>query len=73
MVPNNLVEVESTTATALFDKLKWMTSKEAAFYLRMSPAQLRNMVWQGQVKCYRLRGRLRFLRGDLDQLLKPAF
>ena len=63
----------SVSADALFDKLKWMTSKEAAHYLRVSAGQIRNMVWRGQLKCYRLQNRLRFLRSDLDRLLKPHF
>lgn len=66
-------KVEETTSTKIFDKLKWMSTKEAAFYLRVSVGQLRNMVWRGQVKCFRLQNRLRFLRSDLDRLLKPAF
>lgn len=73
MVPIDKAMLDETSKAALFDKLKWMNSKEAAFYLRMSTAQLRNLVWQGHVRCYRLRGRLRFLRGDLDLLMKPAF
>ena len=51
---------------------KWMTTKEAAFHLRVSVGQLRNMVYRDQVKCYRLNNRLRFLRSDLDKLLKPS-
>ncbi len=57
----------------IFDKLKWMTSKEAASYLRVSVGQLRNMVWRGQVKSYHLKNRLRFLRSDLDVLLTPRY
>ena len=69
----NAVDVSSETSEALiFDKLKWMTSKEAAFYLRVSVGQIRNMVWRGQVKYYRIRNRLRFLRSDLDHILKPS-
>jgi len=56
----------------LFDKLKWMTSKEAAFYLRVSVGEIRNMVYRNQIKCFRLNNRLRFLRSDLDQVLKPS-
>ena len=55
------------------NKLKWMTSNEAANYIRVSVGQLRNMVWRGQVHGYHLGGRLRFLRGELDQLLKSSF
>ncbi len=73
MVTNNWVDVESSTETALFDKLKWMTSQEAAFYLRISVGQLRNMVCRRQLKAYHLgTARLRFLKRDLDSLLKPS-
>jgi excisionase family DNA binding protein len=57
----------------LFDNLTWMTTREAAFYLRVSEAQVRNMVWRGQLKSYHLHNKLRFLKSDLDQLLTPAF
>lgn len=66
------ISSEETTSEVLFDKLKWMTSKEAAFYLRVSVGQLRNMVWRGQIKCFHIRNRLRFLRSDLDFLLQPS-
>jgi excisionase family DNA binding protein len=62
---------QSATSTQLFDKLKWMTSKEAAFYLRVSVGQLRNMVWRGQLRAYRFRNRLRFLRSELERQLSP--
>ncbi len=64
---SNINSAENTTSVVLFDKLKWMTSKEAAFYLRVSVGQLRNIVWRGQIKCSRIGNRLRFLRSDLDQ------
>ncbi|OQW49795.1 MAG: hypothetical protein A4S09_03300 [Proteobacteria bacterium SG_bin7] len=57
----------------LFDKLKWMNAKEAALYARVSVGQIRNMVWRGQLKSYKIRNRLRFLRADLDRLMKPLF
>ncbi len=57
---------------SLFDKLKWITTKEAAQYLRVSVGQLRNMVWRGQVVSYRVNNRLRFLRSDLDKIVKPS-
>jgi excisionase family DNA binding protein len=63
---------DSLSSTMLFDKLKWMTSKEAAAYIRVSVGQLRNMVWRGQIKRYRLRNRLRFLRSDLDSFVTSS-
>ena len=62
-------KVDECSSALLFDKLKWMTSKEAAFYIRVSVGQIRNMVWRGQVKAFRVQNRLRFLRTDLDKLL----
>lgn len=64
---------DENSSALLFDRLKWMNSKEAATYIRVSIPQLRNMVWRGQIKCYRLKNRLRFLRSDLDNLLKPSY
>ncbi len=57
----------------IFENLRWMTSKEAAFYLRVSVGQLRNLVYQNRVNAFRFGSRLRFLRSDLDRLLKPLF
>lgn len=65
-------KASSVSSARIFDKLKWMTSKEAAFYLRVSVGQLRNMVWRGQVRSYRVKNRLRFLRSDLERLLNPS-
>jgi excisionase family DNA binding protein len=70
---DDVKNAEENSSALLFDKLKWMTSKEAASYIRVSVGQLRNMVWRGQIKCYRLKNRLRFLRSDLDKLLVPSF
>jgi len=67
-------ENKISSSVGFFDinKVKWMTSSEAAFYLRVSVGQLRNMVWRGQVKAYRMNNRLRFLRSDCEKLLQPA-
>lgn len=66
-------ELEEFSSNALFDKLKWMNAREAALYLRVSVGQIRNMVWRNQLKCYKIQNRLRFLRADLDRLMKPLF
>lgn len=64
---------ESHSEAQLFDKLKWLTSTEAAFLLRTSVGQIRNLVWRGRLKAYHLGSRLRFLRSDVEHLLQPAF
>ncbi len=66
--------VDDTKTDALpYDKLKYLTSKEAAFLLRTSEGQIRNLVWSGRLKAFRYGNRLRFLRSDVEKVLKPAF
>ena len=65
--------VEDSSSALLFDKLKWLTSKEAAFLLRTSVGQIRNLVWRGKLKSFHYGSRLRFLRSDVESLLKPSF
>ena len=65
-----LEENENSLAPIFENKLKWMNSKEAAAYIRVSVGQMRNMVWRRQIKAYYVTNRLRFLRSDLDLLLK---
>jgi excisionase family DNA binding protein len=65
--------VALATDALLFDKLKFLTSKEAAFLLRTSEGQIRNLVWSGRLKAFRYGNRLRFLRSDVEKLLVPAF
>lgn len=60
-------------ADSLFDSKivssNWLTTKEAAEYLRTSPNQIRNWVYQGKVKHYKLFNKsLRFKLNELDLL-----
>jgi excisionase family DNA binding protein len=56
---------------AFFENSKWLRTEETAEYLRTSPAQIRNWVYQGRLKAYKLLGRsLRFKKTDLDLLLE---
>lgn len=66
------LRTEDQNSELFFDKLKWITTKEAALYLRVSVGQIRNMVWRGQLVSYRLNNRLRFLRSDIDKVVKPS-
>ena len=51
---------------------EFFTSKEAANYLRTSPKQIRNWVYEGKLRHYKLLSRkLLFRKEDLDALLKP--
>lgn len=50
---------------------EWMTSKEAARYLGISPNALRIWVCRGKVKSYKLGRFLRFHLKDIQSLLQP--
>jgi len=57
-------------APSLFDNLdEWLTTEEAAAYLRLTTGSLRNMVCVGQISCYKLGRRNRFSKGELRNLL----
>ncbi|MCC7441297.1 MAG: helix-turn-helix domain-containing protein [Bdellovibrionales bacterium] len=53
-------------------RLTWMNSTEAAKYLRKSRNALLIMVNRGYVRPRKFRGRLYFLRIDLDRLLESS-
>lgn len=48
---------------------EWFTTEEAAEYLRISPASLRNMTSNGLVPYYKLGKRNRYLKEELKKLL----
>lgn len=60
-------------------QVTWLNSKEAAIYLRLfrdngTPCveSLRNLVHQRKLPFYKLGGRLRFKRIELDKLLEAS-
>jgi len=50
---------------------KWFNTKEAAYFLRITPNALRLLVHKAKVKYYKLGYRLRFKYADLLLLLEP--
>ena len=47
---------------------EWLTTQEAAAFLRVSPDTLRRRVKEGRIKAYRPGGKnMRFKRSDLSQ------
>lgn len=67
---NRGVDQESTT---LFKNLEWLTTAEAAHYLRKSTDAIRQMVCRGQLKARKFHRRLYFRRIELDQALDISF
>jgi hypothetical protein len=63
----------------LFDNLLWLSTKDAAIYLRKfrvdgtpSEGAIRNLVWRGVLKARKWQRRLFFKRTDLDRLIQNA-
>lgn len=50
-------------------KTEWLTTNEAADYLRISPGSLRNMSSSGTIPFAKLGRRNRYLKSDLDRIL----
>jgi len=62
----------NAVAEQFFDNLVWMTSVEAAAYLRKSVGALRTAVCRGQIRARKWRRRLFFKRTDLDRMLEDS-
>lgn len=50
-------------------EVKWMTTSEAAQYLRVSADSIKTMVYRGKIRVHKLGRRNRFLREELDRLI----
>ena len=57
----------------LFNNLIWMTTEEAAFYLRKSANAIRLLVFKGHLKSRKFQRRLYFKRDELNNLIETAF
>lgn len=60
--------IASATAGSL-EQVKWLTTSEAARYLRVSISSIKTMIYRGQVRVHKLGRRNRFLRDDLERLI----
>ena len=66
------VEETLEPSAMLFNNLKWMTTNEAAAYLRKSTNALRTAVCRGHIKARKFRRRLYFKRSELDRLIETS-
>lgn len=55
-----------------FEVLNWLSSKEAAKYLRKTTGALRVMVYRGYVRPRKFHRRLYFRKIELDRLLESS-
>jgi excisionase family DNA binding protein len=75
--PKAYIEVGSgvtkESSELIFDNLEWLTTAEAAYYLRKSKDAIRQMVCRGQLRARKFHRRLYFRKVELDQALDISF
>ncbi|MGE3682722.1 MAG: hypothetical protein AB7G93_13435 [Bdellovibrionales bacterium] len=67
--------------TLLFDNLTWLTTKDAAIYLRKfrkkdgkpSEGAIRTAIWRGYLKARKWKRRIYIKRAELDRLIDLSF
>ena len=64
--------VDSNESTSLFENQKWVDTKGAASYLKISVGSLRNAVYRKQVIARKFRRRLYFKVSELNRLLENS-
>lgn len=68
-LPAAYVQVSSPESPTVFDNREWLNTREAACYLRLTPAVLLNLSSNGRVPFYKLGRSNRYLRTELRDLL----
>ena len=63
----------SKGSDVFFNNLEWLTTAEAAYYLRKSKDAIRQMVCRGQLRARKFHRRLYFKKVELDQALDISF
>ena len=69
----DIIDRQNVDQNMLFDNLIWMTTEEAAFYLRKTSNAIRLLVFKGDLKARKFKRRLYFRRDELDTLIDTAF
>jgi excisionase family DNA binding protein len=64
--------VEANASTTLFENYKWMTTSEAATYLRKTSNAIRTAVCRGHITARKFKRRLYFKRSELDRLIETS-
>lgn len=64
--------VEAEASTTLFENQKWVDTKGAASYLKITVGSLRNAVYRKQVIARKFRRRLYFKVSELNRLLENS-
>jgi hypothetical protein len=64
---------EQRSALPLFDNLIWLTTDEAAKYIRKTSNALRIAVHKGHINARKFKRRLYFKKNELDLLIDNSF
>lgn len=64
---------EQKNAQMLFENLNWLTTDEAAFFLRKTAHALRQMVYKGRICPRKFGGRLYFKKEELNNLIDTSY
>ena len=59
--------------STLFENLIWLTTEEAAVFLRKSPHAIRQMIYKGKINARKFHGRLYFKKSELHELIDTSF
>ncbi|OFZ15338.1 MAG: hypothetical protein A2X86_17640 [Bdellovibrionales bacterium GWA2_49_15] len=70
---NSNADTSKELSALLFENLEWLTSAEAAYYLRKTRDGIRQMVCRGQLRARKFHGRLYFKKVELEQALDISF
>lgn len=65
----NIDNIDEENSSLKTEKIEWLTTKEAAGYMRLSVGSFLNMVSDGHVPHYKLGRRNRYRRSELRNLL----
>ena len=65
-------KTESIDSNEIFNNLIWMTTEDAARYLRKSADAIRHLVYRGDLRARKFKRRLYFRRDELDEMLDLA-
>ncbi len=69
---NNKVANNKLDATLIFDNLIWMSTKEAAVYLRKSVNAIHTLVSRRKLRARKFSNRLYFKKEELDYLIETS-
>lgn len=70
---NYSAEETSERSADIIKNLEWLTTAEAAYYLRKSKDAIRQMVCRGQLRARKFHRRLYFRKVELDQTLDISY